>query len=62
MDAQRYVGEILVRRGALPAERLEELLRTAGEKDVSLLDLLNANREAWKVPLGFERYIGRGTG
>jgi cytosine/adenosine deaminase-related metal-dependent hydrolase len=22
--------------------------------------LLNANREAWKVPLGFERYIGRG--
>ncbi len=23
--------------------------------------LLNANREAWKVSLGFERYIGRGT-
>jgi cytosine/adenosine deaminase-related metal-dependent hydrolase len=23
--------------------------------------LLNANREAWKVPLGFERYIGRGS-
>ena len=23
--------------------------------------LLNASREAWKVPLGFERYIGRGT-
>jgi adenine deaminase len=22
--------------------------------------LLDANREAWKVPLGFERYIGRG--
>jgi cytosine/adenosine deaminase-related metal-dependent hydrolase len=22
--------------------------------------LLSANREAWKVPLGFERYIGRG--
>jgi cytosine/adenosine deaminase-related metal-dependent hydrolase len=22
--------------------------------------LLNANRDAWKVPLGFERYIGRG--
>jgi hypothetical protein len=21
--------------------------------------LLNANREGWKVPLGFERYIGR---
>jgi hypothetical protein len=25
-----------------------------------LAPLLNANREAWKVPLGFERYIGRG--
>ena len=23
--------------------------------------LLDANREAWKVPLGFERYIGRGS-
>jgi hypothetical protein len=25
-----------------------------------LAPLLNANREAWKVPLGFERYIGHG--
>ncbi len=24
--------------------------------------LLNANRRAWQVPLGFERYIGRGNG
>jgi len=24
--------------------------------------LLNANRAAWKIPLGFERYIGRGSG
>jgi 5-methylthioadenosine/S-adenosylhomocysteine deaminase len=23
--------------------------------------LLSANREAWEVPLGFERYIGRGS-
>jgi hypothetical protein len=23
--------------------------------------LLSATREAWKVPLGFERYIGRGS-
>jgi len=23
--------------------------------------LLNANRAAWKIPLGFERYIGRGS-
>ena len=38
MDTQRYVGEILVRRGALPPDRLEELLRAAGEKDISLLD------------------------
>jgi len=23
--------------------------------------LLSAGREAWKVPLGFERYVGRGA-
>ncbi|HTJ81124.1 MAG TPA: ATPase, T2SS/T4P/T4SS family, partial [Polyangiaceae bacterium] len=45
MDAQRYVGEILVRRGAIPADRLEDLLRTASERDASILDVLSANRE-----------------
>jgi len=45
VDAQRYVGEILVRRGAIPADRLEDLLRTAGERDASILDVLAANRE-----------------
>jgi general secretion pathway protein E len=45
VDAQRYVGEILVKRGAIAAERLEELLRMASEKDASILDVLAANRE-----------------
>ena len=45
MDTQRYVGEILVRRGAIAADRLEDLLRTASERDASLLDVLSANRE-----------------
>jgi general secretion pathway protein E len=45
VDTQRYVGEILVRRGAIPADRLEDLLRTASERDASILDVLSANRE-----------------
>ncbi len=45
VEAERYVGEILVRRGALPAGRLEELLRSVAEKDVHLLELLEATRE-----------------
>ncbi len=43
--AERYVGEILVRRGALPAGRLDELLRSVSEKNVRLLELLEATRE-----------------
>ena len=45
MRRERYVGEILVRRGALPADRLDDLLRAAEEKEVRLLDLLLAARE-----------------
>lgn len=45
MNAERYVGEILVRRGALPAGRLDELLRSVSEKNVRLLELLEATRE-----------------
>ncbi len=41
---EHFVGEILVRRGALSAESLPELLRTASEKDARLLDLLHAQR------------------
>ena len=44
-QAERYVGEILVRRGALPAGRLDELLRSVSEKNVHLLELLEATRE-----------------
>ncbi|MGE0791437.1 MAG: GspE/PulE family protein [Sandaracinaceae bacterium] len=45
VEQQRYVGEILVRHGALAAERLEELLETALEKDAPLLDVVYATRE-----------------
>ena len=45
MQEQRYVGEILVRRGALEAARMEELLHTAREKQADLLDLLQAMHE-----------------
>jgi general secretion pathway protein E len=44
-EQQRFVGEILVRRGAIPEARLADLLRTAEEKDARLLDLLQATRE-----------------
>ncbi len=33
----------------------------AGRNADLTASLLDANREAWKVPLGFERYIGRGS-
>ncbi|MEM7448081.1 MAG: ATPase, T2SS/T4P/T4SS family [Myxococcota bacterium] len=39
---QRFVGEILVRHGALPPERLEEALSTADERGVALADVLIA--------------------
>jgi general secretion pathway protein E len=42
---QRYVGEILVRRGALEEARMQELVVTAQEKDATLLDVLIASRE-----------------
>ncbi len=48
---QRYVGEILVRRGALEAARMEELLRTAIEKEADLLDVLYASRETEEAPI-----------
>jgi general secretion pathway protein E len=44
-SAERYVGEILVRQGALPAGRLDDLLRSVTEKNVRLLELLEATRE-----------------
>ncbi|MFK7985274.1 MAG: GspE/PulE family protein [Sandaracinaceae bacterium] len=51
MEQQRYVGEILVRRGALESDRMEELLRTAVEKDLALLDLLYASRDTEHRPI-----------
>jgi hypothetical protein len=43
-----------------PAFRLDAQALAVRNADLTA-PLLNANREAWKVPLGFERYIGRGT-
>ena len=45
LEQQRFVGEILVRRGALGADRMEELLETAIEKGAQLLDVVFATRE-----------------
>ncbi len=44
MTQQRYIGEILVRRGALDPERLETALVTAAERSIELTDLLIATR------------------
>ena len=41
---QRYIGEILVRRGALEPEQLEAALDTAAERAVDLTDFLVATR------------------
>jgi cytosine/adenosine deaminase-related metal-dependent hydrolase len=43
-----------------PAFRRDAQALAARNADLTA-SLLNANRKAWKVPLGFERYIGRGT-
>ena len=37
---QRYIGEILVRRGALEPEKLEDVLASAADRDVDLRDFL----------------------
>jgi general secretion pathway protein E len=41
---QTYLGEILVRRGVLTAERVEEALRIAEERGARLKDVLSASR------------------
>ena len=43
-----------------PAFRRDAQALAAGNADLTE-PLLNASRKAWKVPLGFERYIGRGS-
>jgi general secretion pathway protein E len=41
---QHYIGEILVRRGLLPLERMEEALRVADERGAALTAVLTATR------------------
>ncbi|HSN81830.1 MAG TPA: type II secretion system ATPase GspE [Polyangiales bacterium] len=40
---QRYIGEILVRRGALEPEKLEDVLASAADRDIDLRDFLVAS-------------------
>jgi general secretion pathway protein E len=47
----RYVGEILVRRGALAPERLEDALALARERNAPLQDVLVATRAVDEVAL-----------
>ena len=42
MTPERYIGEILVRQGALSPERLEQALAVATEKGVHLRDVLTS--------------------
>jgi general secretion pathway protein E len=44
MTPERYIGEILVRQGALSAERLEQALEVAREKGVRLKDVLSSTQ------------------
>jgi general secretion pathway protein E len=48
---QRYIGEILVRRGALEPDRLEDALETAADRSVDLRDLLVATHVVEEVKL-----------
>jgi general secretion pathway protein E len=43
---QRFLGEILVRRGAIPAAKIEELLTAQRDKGGSLVDIAVGNRIA----------------
>ncbi|MFI5297425.1 MAG: type II secretion system ATPase GspE [Polyangiales bacterium] len=49
---QRYLGDLLVRRGAVPADKLEELLTTQREKGGSLLDLAVTTRMSEESTVG----------
>jgi 5-methylthioadenosine/S-adenosylhomocysteine deaminase len=43
-----------------PAFRRDAAALASRNSDL-IAPLLDANRAAWKVPLGFERYVGRGS-
>ncbi len=52
MSEQRYLGEVLARRGVLPPARLEELLATQRERGVDLIDLLVSTRTSDEATIG----------
>jgi general secretion pathway protein E len=52
MTEQRYLGEVLARRGVLPPARLDELLATQRERGVGLIDLLVSTKAADENAIG----------
>jgi general secretion pathway protein E len=48
---QSYIGEILVRRGLLTADRMDEALRVAEERGAALTDVLTATRAVDEVAI-----------
>jgi general secretion pathway protein E len=46
---QRYIGEILVRRGALEPDKLEDALHVAAERSIDLCDFLVVTRSVEEV-------------
>ncbi len=48
---QHYIGDILVRRGLLPLDRMEEALRVADERGAQLTDVLAATNVVDEVAL-----------
>jgi general secretion pathway protein E len=48
---QGYIGEILVRRGVVAQDRVEEALRVAEERGAKLTDVLSATRAADEVAI-----------
>ncbi|MBI2388998.1 MAG: type II secretion system ATPase GspE [Deltaproteobacteria bacterium] len=52
MIEQRYLGEVLARRGVLPPAKLEEMLATQRERGVDLVDLLVSTRTADEASIG----------
>jgi general secretion pathway protein E len=52
MPEQRFLGEILVRRGALAPDKLEGLYATQREKEVDLIDLAVTTSVADEVTIG----------
>ena len=52
MQEQRFLGEILARRGVVPLDRLEGLYAVQREKGTSLVDLITSGAISYEEALG----------